>query len=111
MKTKSTGIWLIIAVLLFAVIWLVRHHGPGGQATASGLLPGLHAASVTGIEIIPSGALAIDAQFTNGVWELEKPFQYPARAAAIEDLLSRLEILPGRAPQCRRDWGRQKRRC
>jgi hypothetical protein len=93
MKTKSTGIWLIIAVLLFAAIWLIHRHGRGGQATASGLLPGLRAASVTSIEIIPGGALAIDAQLTNGVWQLEKPFVYPARAAAIQDLLSGLENL------------------
>jgi hypothetical protein len=93
MKTKSTAVWLIIAVLLFAAIWLVHRYGRGGQTTASGLLPGLHAASVIGIEIIPGGALAIEAQFTNGVWQLEKPFLYPARAAAIEDLLSRLENL------------------
>jgi hypothetical protein len=93
MKTKSTGIWLIIAVLLFAAIWLVQRLGRGGQAATSGLLPELHAASVTGVEIIPLGALAIDAQLTNGVWQLEKPFVYPARAAAIEDLISRLENL------------------
>ncbi|HWY30606.1 MAG TPA: DUF4340 domain-containing protein, partial [Candidatus Acidoferrum sp.] len=93
MKTKSTAIWLIIAVLLFAAIWLVHRYGRGGQTTASGLLPGLHSASVTDIEIIPGGALAIEARLTNGVWQLEKPFLYPARAAAIEDLLSRLENL------------------
>jgi hypothetical protein len=93
MKIKSTTIWLITAVLLFAAVWLVHRHGRGGQSTASGLLPGLRAASVTGIEIIPGGALAIEAQLTNGVWQLEKPFVYPARAAAIEDLLSLLENL------------------
>ena len=93
MKTQSTVNWFIVAVLLFAVIWFWQRHGIGGPAAGTGLLPGLHAAAVTEIEVIPGGALAIDAARTNGVWQLEKPYPYPAQTVAIENLISRLESL------------------
>lgn len=93
MKTKSTAIWFALAVLLLAFIWLWQKHWQPGQPTAPLLLPDLRAADVTGVEVIPSGALAIDADCTNGVWQLEKPYAYPAQAAAIEDLIAVLEKL------------------
>jgi hypothetical protein len=93
MKTQSTVIWFVLAVFLFGAIWLWQRHGAGGPAAGTGLLPGLHTAAVTDIEVIPGGALAIEAGRTNGLWQLEKPYPYPAQAAAIENLISRLERL------------------
>jgi hypothetical protein len=93
MKTKSTVIWFVLAVLLSAFIWLWEKHWQPATPTPARLLPGLRAASVTGIEVIPAGALAIDADCTNGVWQLEKPFVYPAQAAAIQNLVATLENL------------------
>ena len=93
MKTKSTAIWFALAVLLFAFIWLWQKHWRPATPTADRLLPGLRAADVTDIEVIAAGALAIDADSTNGVWQLEKPFVYPAQAAAIENLIAVLEKL------------------
>jgi Domain of unknown function (DUF4340) len=93
MKTKSTAIWFALAVLLFAFIWLWQKHWQPGQPTVPLLLSGLRAADVTGVEVIPAGALAIDADCTNGVWQLEKPYVYPAQAAAIENLIAVLEKL------------------
>ncbi len=93
MKTKSTAIWFVLAVLLAAFIWFWQKHSHPAAPTNIRLLPGLRVADVTGVEIIPTGALAIDADHTNGVWQLEKPFIYPAQAAAVESLLGALEKL------------------
>jgi Domain of unknown function (DUF4340) len=93
MKNKSTAIWFVLAVLLFAFTWLWQKHWRPATPTADHLLPGLRAADVTDIEVIPAGALAIDADNTNGAWQLEKPFVYPAQAAAIENLIAVLENL------------------
>lgn len=93
MKTKSTAIWFALALLLSAIIWLLQRHWQHAAPTAARLLPGMLAADVTAIEVIPAGALAIDADCTNGVWELEKPFAYPAQAAAIQNLIAVLENL------------------
>jgi hypothetical protein len=92
MKTKSTAIWFVIAAILFAAIWIFQKvHAPAPVNMA--LLPGLRPADVTGVEIVPAGALAVSADFINGVWQLEKPFPYPAQTAAIQALLERLSKL------------------
>src|ERR1017187_8884861 len=84
-----------------------RHPTPGAVgmsqcvlSTVSGPAPaenvlfaGLRANQVTGIKIIPAGAREINASRTNKTWLLEKPFAYPAQAAAIESLLGALEKL------------------
>jgi hypothetical protein len=93
MKNKSTAIWFALAVLLAAFIWLWQKHWQSSGPAVVRLLPGLRAADVTGIEVIPAGALAIDAGYTNGAWQLEKPFAYPAQATAIQNLLTVLESL------------------
>lgn len=93
MKTKSTAIWFTLAAVLFAFIWIWQNHRQHTAPTTVRLLPGLRAADVTAIEVIPAGALAIDAGCTNGVWQLEKPFAYPAQSAAIENLVAALENL------------------
>ena len=93
MKNKSTAIWFGLAVLLAAFIWLWQKPWHSAAPADARLLPGLRAADVTGIEVIPAGALAIDADCTNGVWQLEKPYAYPAQAAAIENLIATLENL------------------
>jgi hypothetical protein len=93
MKTKSTAIWFVLALLLFAFTWLWQKHWQPAAPSVEHLLPGLRSADVTDIEVIPAGTLAIDADCTNGVWQLEKPFAYPAQAAAIENLLAVIEKL------------------
>jgi hypothetical protein len=93
MKTKSTAIWFVLAIFLFAFIWFWQIYSQPAAPPDIRLLRGLRVADVTDVEIIPAGALAIDAERTNGVWQLEKPFAYPAQAAAIETLLGALEKL------------------
>jgi hypothetical protein len=93
MKTKSTVIWFALAALLFAFIGFWQKHSQTGALTDTRLLPGLRVADVTDVEIIPAGAFEISADRTNGGWQLEKPFAYPAQAAAIENLLAALQKL------------------
>lgn len=98
MKSKTTGIWFLIAASLFAFIWLFQKHLQPAAPKIVQLVPGLQAASVTALEINPAGALEIDAVHTNGGWQLEKPLVYPAQTAAVEALASALEKLTVAAP-------------
>jgi hypothetical protein len=93
MKSSSTAIWFVIAALLFAAIWVWQRHGVFRPAADNALLPGFHADAVTGVQVIPAGELEIDAELTNGAWQLEKPYPYPAQDTAIQCLISRLEKL------------------
>ena len=93
MNPKTTGIWFVIAAALFAFILLFEHFlrppPPASNVILSGLLP----SAVTGVQVIPSGALEIRADRTNGAWLLTRPIRYPAQPAAIEALLDALRKL------------------
>ena len=93
MKTKTTALWFVLAVALAASIWIVGKFFSPVAPTASRLFAGLRADQVTGIQIIPAGAHQISASRTNKMWQLDKPFTYPAQTAAIESLLGALEKL------------------
>jgi len=92
MNSKTTGIWFVIAALLFAFAFFWERHAHGPAASAN-ILPGLEPSTVTGIEIFPAGALEIRAIRTNGNWQLTRPIAYPAQTAAIEMLLGALQKL------------------
>ena len=70
-----------------------KNISPPAAPAENVLFAGLRADQVTGIEIIPAGAREISVSRTNKTWRLEKPFAYPAQAAAIEGLLGALEKL------------------
>ena len=91
MNLRTTGIWLVIAAALFAFIFLFERFPPPPAST--GILSGLRPAAVTSVQVIPSGALEIRADRTNGTWLLTKPVPYPAQPAAIEVLLDALQKL------------------
>ena len=96
MKSRSTTIWFVIAAMLSATIWFWQRHDASQPATANRLLTDFHADAVTSVQVIPSGALEIEAELTNGGWQLTKPYPYPAQASAIQYLMSRLEqLVPG----------------
>jgi hypothetical protein len=93
MKSKTTGIWFVMAAALFAFILFWEHHVHGPAASAN-ILRGLKPPAVTSIEIFPAGgALEICAARTNGNWQLTKPIVYPAQTTAIEMLLGALQKL------------------
>jgi hypothetical protein len=93
MNSKTTGIWFAIAAALFALIYIFEHFLRFAAAESPCILPELHPAAVTSIQVIPSGALEIRADRTNGAWRLIKPIVYPAQPAAIESLLDTLQKL------------------
>jgi hypothetical protein len=93
MNSKTTGIWFTIAAALFALIFIFEHILRPAAAESSCILPELRPATVTSVQVIPSGALEIRADRTNGTWQLIKPIAYPAQPAAIESLLDALQKL------------------
>ena len=93
MNSKTTGIWFAIAAALFALIFIFEHFLRPSAAESSLILPELRPPAVTSIQVIPSGALEIRADRTNGAWLLTKPIAYPAQPAAIEALLNALQKL------------------
>jgi hypothetical protein len=93
MNSKTTGIWFTIAAALFALIFIFEHFLRPSAAELSRILPELRPPAVTSVQVIPSGALEIRADRTNGAWLLTKPIAYPAQPAAIEALLDALQKL------------------
>jgi hypothetical protein len=93
MNSKTTGIWFTIAAALFALIFVFEHFLRPPAPESSCILPELHPPAVTSVQVIPSGALEIRADRTNGVWLLTKPITYPAQPTAIEALLDALQKL------------------
>ena len=84
MNSKTTGIWFMIAAALFALIFIFEHFLRHAAVESPCILPELRSVIVTSVQVIPSGALEIRADRTNGMWLLTKPFAYPAQPAAIE---------------------------
>ena len=93
MKSNTTAIWFVLATALAASVWFVEKRLTPAAPTTNAILPGLRADQVTGIQIIPAGAQEISVRRTNQVWQLEKPFAYPAQTADIQGLLGALEKL------------------
>lgn len=93
MKSKTTSIWFILALALFACIWFLEKYLQPAAPSANTLIPGLRAADVVALQIIPAGAREISVLRTNGGWLLQKPLAYPAQAAAVDLLASALEKL------------------
>ena len=94
MKTPSTPLWLALAVLLAAFIWILNHHFSRAEMPDRKLLTGLHSHDLTEIHITPAGAKEFSLVRTNNSWRLQKPFVYAAQNAAITVLLAALEKLP-----------------
>ena len=97
MNSKTTGIWFVIAAVLFAFIFVFEHYLRPVVAGPTPLLPYLRAAAVTSVQVYPANAPEISANRTNGGWFLARPVSYPAQAAAIGALLDALQkISPAR---------------
>ncbi|HTL72704.1 MAG TPA: DUF4340 domain-containing protein [bacterium] len=93
MNSKTTSLWFVLALALFAFIWgFEKYLQPAAPVVAS-LFPGLRVADVTAFQVSPNGAREISVVRTNGGWVLQKPLAYPAQAAAIEALATALEKL------------------
>ena len=93
MKSKTTAIWFVLAAVLAAAVWLVGKKLQPAAPPGTLLFAGLRAADVTALQISPAGQHEITVVRTNKTWLLQKPFAYPAQAAAVETLLAALEKL------------------
>jgi hypothetical protein len=102
MNSKTTGIWFTIAAALFALIYIFEHFLRPAAAESSCILPELRPAAVTSVQVIPSGALEIRADRTNGTWRLIKPIAYPAQPAGHRIPARRASKTHGRHPHQRR---------
>ncbi|HZL13315.1 MAG TPA: hypothetical protein VFC85_04160, partial [Verrucomicrobiae bacterium] len=77
MNSRTTGIWFVLAALLFAGVFIFQHYFRPVAAAPTPILPGLQLHSVTSVQIIPADALEIRADRTNDLWLLTKPILYP----------------------------------
>src|ERR1035438_9236092 len=93
MKSNTTVLWFVLAALLAAGIWLREKYFQPAAPGENFVFAGLRANQVTSIQIIPAGGREISVTRSNQTWLLEKPFAYPAQAAAIDGLLGTLEKL------------------
>lgn len=93
MKTNTTPIWFVLAVALASGVWFFEKHWSAPAPTNTNLLPGLRAAEVTAIEIIPAGERKISLVCTNKMWRMREPLAYPAQNAAVDSLVAALEKL------------------
>src|SRR5262245_2417460 len=93
MNPKSTIRWIIAAVALFAFIFFFERHIRKPQTGPAKVLPGLVAADVNSVQILPKGQLPIHAKRINNTWRLTEPLDYAARTNHIEALLTALESL------------------
>ena len=91
MHPKNTWLWVLVAAGLFTAIFLHERFAPRPQAGPLRLLPGLEVGALQSVEILPANQRGIRAEFTNGLWQLTEPVSFPARAAAVTNLLKALE--------------------
>jgi hypothetical protein len=93
MKSRNAWFWAFLAAtLLLALLAYERlffQPPPGPQL----LLPGLDAATIDGVRILPADGEEIQVVRRGEKWHLVQPVEYPAQARSIEALLETLETL------------------
>ena len=95
MNPKNTWLWVLVAAGLFTAIFLHHRFAPRPETGPFRLLPGLEVGAIRTLEILPANQRGIRAELTNGLWQLTEPVRFPARAAAVTNLLAMLEqIVP-----------------
>lgn len=91
MKSNTTILWFVLAVCFAATIWFLDKYFQPAAPQATRIFAGLSPERVSALQVIPAGAHEISVIRTNKSWQLEKPFAYPAQAAAVDGLLGALE--------------------
>lgn len=95
MKPKNTWLLVVLAVGLFAFIWLLeprlRPPPPGPRRV---MTPAIKPAEVTSIQIESKGQVRVER--TNGAWVMTKPLVYPVKSAAVDNFLTALAELSPR---------------
>ena len=103
MNSRKTWVWVSVAVVLFAFIYLREHYFKKPPEGPARVLPNFRAIEVTSVKVQLPGQLAIRADRTNGTWQLSSPINYPAHAVRIDTLLRDLERLSPAAKMDSRD--------
>lgn len=93
MNSKNTLTWFIVAVALFAFIFIYHFFERPPAPGRPEMLPDLRSTSVTSIQVIPDGAPEISIFHTNADWTMTQPVVYPAQRAAIDTFLDTLQKL------------------
>jgi len=90
MRGKQTTTLVVLALGLFAFIWLFERHTPDSVQVAERalkLLPGFEPNTVRSVELTSSN-LALHAVRNGNQWTLTAPVNYPARADTIDTFLA-----------------------
>src|SRR6185503_3839665 len=93
MSSKHTWLWLTVAAVLFAFIFLFERYRPHPPTGPFYLLPDLDVQTVRSMDIWPVGPSEIRVERTNHVWHLVKPVAYAAQGTNIDRLLTTLKSL------------------
>lgn len=93
MRSRSTWVWLAIAVVLFAIVFGVEKFWRKPPPGLVALLPEFKAEAVKAVQFALAGQPEIRVERTNDTWRMVKPISYPAQAASVDALLRALERL------------------
>ncbi|HTR43490.1 MAG TPA: DUF4340 domain-containing protein, partial [Pseudomonadales bacterium] len=93
MNSKNTLIWFVVAVALFAFIFVYQFFQRSTAPLSLDLLPGLRPSAVTSVQVFPNNAPEISVERTNEGWLMTQPVTYPGQKAAIESLVDALKKL------------------
>lgn len=90
MSSKSTWLWMTVAALLFAFIFVFERYFQHPEPGPKYLLPELDTPAVRTVEIQQANQVEIRVERTNGVWQLVEPIVYPAQGDSVRKLLDAL---------------------
>ncbi len=93
MNSRSTWIWIGLAALLAAGIFVLEKLDTKPVVLPIPLLSDFKADSVTSVQVTLADQSGMRAERSNGVWQITSPIVYPAQLASIEGLLTILEEL------------------
>lgn len=95
MNPRTTWFLLGLAALLFALIVFIErpYREARNKPPDTRVLPNLKISAVTSLQLYPAGKFEIRLEKTNGIWQLTRPFNYPANAEKVSTLLQTLSQL------------------
>ncbi len=93
MNSRSTWIWICLAALLAAGIFVVEKLDTKPVVQPIPLLTDFKADEITSVQVTLADQSGMRVEGSNGVWQLTNPIVYPAQVASIEGLLKILEEL------------------
>lgn len=93
MSSRSTWIWLAVAVSLFTFIFFFERHLKTEPSGPPAVLPGFDPEAIDTIQVQVKGERAVRVIRTNSTWRMQEPVDYPANGAPINAFLAVLKTL------------------